>query len=171
MRLTTKGRFAVAAMVDVALYQRAGPVSLASLRERHAASMSLLESIFARLRRHALVTSTRGAEGGYRLARRAEGISIAEILRAVDVGDEARASSPKSADSTQHIESFLSDRLSEVLASLSLQKLVEQHAEKCAPGLTPRASLHRSGLRRKPVNVVAGVPNSVFALGSVAAHT
>ena len=84
MRLTTKGRFAVTAMMDLALQNRAGPVTLAKISERQKISLSYLEQLFAKLRRRGLVDSVRGPGGGYRLARDLAGVSVAEIILAVD---------------------------------------------------------------------------------------
>ncbi len=84
MRLTTKGRFAVTAMMDLAMREGAGPVALASISERQKISLSYLEQLFGRLRREGLVTSVRGPGGGYRLGKALEGMSVAEIILAVD---------------------------------------------------------------------------------------
>lgn len=84
MRLTTKGRFAVTAMIDVAMHGTKGPVTLAGVSERQKISLSYLEQLFGRLRRHGLVESVRGPGGGYHLARSPEAISIADVIIAVD---------------------------------------------------------------------------------------
>jgi Rrf2 family iron-sulfur cluster assembly transcriptional regulator len=84
MRLTTKGRFAVTAMIDVAMHSTNGPVTLAGVSERQKISLSYLEQLFGRLRRHGLVESVRGPGGGYRLARGAESVSVADVIIAVD---------------------------------------------------------------------------------------
>jgi Rrf2 family iron-sulfur cluster assembly transcriptional regulator len=84
MRLTTKGRYAVTAMLDLALHQRYGPIALSEISKRQGISLSYLEQLFARLRRSGLVTSTRGPGGGYGLSRVAQEIAIAEIILAVD---------------------------------------------------------------------------------------
>ena len=84
MRLTTKGRFAVTAMVDLAMRQNRGPVTLAAISERQHISLSYLEQLFGKLRRHRLVSSVRGPGGGYNLARPMQGVSVAEIICAVD---------------------------------------------------------------------------------------
>ena len=84
MRLTTKGRFAVTAMLDLAMRQGNGPVTLAGISERQRISLSYLEQLFGKLRRRELVDSVRGPGGGYCLARAAHEISMAEIIRAVD---------------------------------------------------------------------------------------
>lgn len=89
MRLTTKGRYAVTAVLDLSFHQQAGPVSLADISERQHISLSYLEQLFARLRRNGIVVSTRGPGGGYSLSRAVEDISIAEIIVAVDESYEA----------------------------------------------------------------------------------
>ena len=84
MRLTTKGRFAVTAMVDLAMSQGKYPVTLAAISQRQKISLSYLEQLFGKLRRRALVDSVRGPGGGYRLAQDMAQISVADIILAVD---------------------------------------------------------------------------------------
>jgi Rrf2 family iron-sulfur cluster assembly transcriptional regulator len=84
MRLTTKGRFAVTAMIDVALHGSDAPVTLAAVSDRQKISLSYLEQLFGKLRRHGLVDSVRGPGGGYNLARAAAEVSVADIILAVD---------------------------------------------------------------------------------------
>ena len=84
MRLTTKGRFAVTAMLDLALHGSDGPVTLAGISERQKISLSYLEQLFGKLRRRALVESVRGPGGGYHLARDPSLVSVADIVRAVE---------------------------------------------------------------------------------------
>ncbi len=84
MRLTTKGRFAVTAMVDLALCQNSKPVTLADISQRQQISLSDLEHLFGKLRRRALVKSVRGPGGGYTLAKELAAVSVAEIIAAVD---------------------------------------------------------------------------------------
>ncbi len=84
MRLTTKGRFAVTAMIDLALNNASGPVTLADISERQKISLSYLEQLFGKLRRRALVKSVRGPGGGYNLAGRTDQVSVADIIIAVD---------------------------------------------------------------------------------------
>ncbi|HLU77868.1 MAG TPA: Fe-S cluster assembly transcriptional regulator IscR [Burkholderiales bacterium] len=84
MRLTTKGRFAVTAMLDLALNSGSGPVPLAAISQRQSISLSYLEQLFGKLRRHKIVESVRGPGGGYYLARPAEHVSVADIIIAVD---------------------------------------------------------------------------------------
>lgn len=84
MRLTTKGRFAVTAMLDLALHGGDGPVTLAGISERQKISLSYLEQLFGKLRRRELVESVRGPGGGYNLARDPALVSVADIVRAVE---------------------------------------------------------------------------------------
>ena len=84
MRLTTKGRFAVTAMIDVAMHGVRGPVTLAAVSERQKISLSYLEQLFGKLRRHGLVESVRGPGGGYNLGRAPELVAVADIIIAVD---------------------------------------------------------------------------------------
>src|SRR5207249_9897687 len=84
MRLTTKGRFAVTAMIDVAMHGTQAPVTLAAVSERQKISLSYLEQLFGKLRRHGLVESVRGPGGGYNLAHPADSVSVADVFLAVD---------------------------------------------------------------------------------------
>ena len=84
MRLTAKGRYAVTAMLDLAVHQGEGPISLADISERQGISLSYLEQLFAKLRRNELVKSVRGPGGGYQLSREAGTIYVAEIVDSVD---------------------------------------------------------------------------------------
>lgn len=91
MRLTTKGRYAVTAMLDLALHAGGGPVCLGDISRRQEISLSYLEQLFARLRRNGLVASVRGPGGGYRLRRAPGEIQVAQIIDAVDEAYEATA--------------------------------------------------------------------------------
>jgi len=84
MRLTTKGRYAVTAMLDLALHYDDGPITLADISQRQGISLSYLEQLFAKLRRKGLVDSTRGPGGGYRLSRIPNEIPVADVIIAVD---------------------------------------------------------------------------------------
>lgn len=84
MRLTTKGRYAVTAMLDLALHYKDGPITLADISQRQGISLSYLEQLFSRLRKQELVDSTRGPGGGYRLSRDAHQIAVADVITAVD---------------------------------------------------------------------------------------
>ncbi|MCW9023964.1 MAG: Fe-S cluster assembly transcriptional regulator IscR [Gammaproteobacteria bacterium] len=84
MRLTTKGRYAVTAMLDLALHYKDGPITLSDISQRQGISLSYLEQLFSRLRKQGLVDSTRGPGGGYRLSRSANEIPVADVITAVD---------------------------------------------------------------------------------------
>lgn len=89
MRLSTKGRYAVTAMLDLAIHHEQGPVTLADISENQGISLSYLEQLFARLRRHGLVEGLRGPGGGYRLSRHPQEISVAEVITAIGEGIDA----------------------------------------------------------------------------------
>ena len=173
MRLTTKGRFAVTAMIDLALRQSSGPVTLAAISQRQQISLSYLEQLFGKLRRNELVESTRGPGGGYTLARKAENITIADIILSVDepidatqCGGKENCMGEAGRCMTHELWSSLNERMVEFLDSVSLQKLVD---EQLAKGLQieDRPMIKRaisSAPVVKPIRVNA--PNSVFALGN-----
>jgi Rrf2 family iron-sulfur cluster assembly transcriptional regulator len=132
MRLTTKGRYAVTAMLDLALHGQTGPVSLADISSRQAISLSYLEQLFARLRRGQLVSSVRGPGGGYRLSRSCDSIYVAQIIDAVDEPVDATGCGGK-ADCqqgevclTHHLWQDLSDEIHGFLSQISLATLVER---------------------------------------------
>jgi Rrf2 family iron-sulfur cluster assembly transcriptional regulator len=84
MRLTTKGRYAVTAMLDLAIHYKDGPITLADISKRQGISLSYLEQLFSKLRKNGLVDSARGPGGGYRLSRAAAEINVADVITAVD---------------------------------------------------------------------------------------
>ncbi|MDO6385501.1 MULTISPECIES: Rrf2 family transcriptional regulator [unclassified Uliginosibacterium] len=134
MRLTTKGRFAVTAMIDLALRQDKGPVTLAGISERQSISLSYLEQLFGKLRRHQLVSSVRGPGGGYCLARTMDKITVADIIIAVDEpldttqcgGKEDCNGQPHHRCMTHDLWSNLNRRMFEYLESVDLDTLVSQ---------------------------------------------
>lgn len=132
MRLTTKGRFAVTAMIDLALRQHDGPVTLAGISERQNISLSYLEQLFGRLRRHQLVASVRGPGGGYYLAKAMDGISVADIIVAVDEPLDATQCGGKKNCQDDHrcmthdLWEHLNRHMIEFLNSVSLGQLVAQ---------------------------------------------
>lgn len=136
MRLTTKGRFAVTAMLDLALRQQQGPVTLAGIGARQSISLSYLEQLFGKLRRHALVASVRGPGGGYRLARPGDKVSVADIILAVDEPlDATQCGGMENCKEdkrcmTHNLWATLNDKLYEYLNSVTLQDLVEEHLAK-----------------------------------------
>lgn len=137
MKLTTKGRFAVTAMLDLVLrHQHGRPVTLAGIGERQSISLSYLEQLFGKLRRHTLVESVRGPGGGYCLARAAAQISVAEIILAVDEPLDATQCGglgncrDDQRCITHDLWAALNDKLYDYLNSVSLQDLVNAHLAK-----------------------------------------
>ncbi|MET4876498.1 Fe-S cluster assembly transcriptional regulator IscR [Morganella morganii] len=131
MRLTSKGRYAVTAMLDVALHSHEGPVPLADISERQGISLSYLEQLFSRLRKNELVSSVRGPGGGYLLARSAGEIFIAQVISAVDESvDATRCQGTQEGCQggdrclTHALWRDLSDRITDFLSSISLEELV-----------------------------------------------
>jgi len=136
MRLTTKGRFAVTAMLDLALRHQQGPVTLAGIGARQSISLSYLEQLFGKLRRHALVESVRGPGGGYCLARPTEKVSVADIILAVDEPlDATQCGGMENCQEdkrcmTHNLWATLNDKLYEYLNSVTLQDLVNEQLAK-----------------------------------------
>ena len=173
MRLTTKGRFAVTAMIDLALRASSGPVALAAISQRQQISLSYLEQLFGKLRRHELVESTRGPGGGYSLGRAVGEITVADIIVAVDEPIDATGCGGKEncrgedvgRCMTHELWSNLNAKMIEYLESISLQKLVdEQIAKGVSMDAAPVKRAISSAPVVKPIRITA--PNSVFALGS-----
>jgi Rrf2 family iron-sulfur cluster assembly transcriptional regulator len=136
MRLTTKGRFAVTAMIDLALSAVTSPVTLADISARQMISLSYLEQLFGKLRRYRLVESVRGPGGGYRLARPARQISVAEIVCAVDEAIDATGCGGKEncrntkLCMTHELWAALNAKVYEFLSSVTLGELVEKQIRK-----------------------------------------
>lgn len=132
MRLTTKGRYAVTAMLDLALHERDGPVSLADISRRQEISLSYLEQLFARLRRRGLVSSVRGPGGGYRLQRSRDRIFVAQIIDAVNEIYEATACQGSGGCQngqtclTHTLWGELSEQIHAFLSAISLGALVDR---------------------------------------------
>ena len=142
MKLTTKGRFAVTAMIDLAMRQGAGPVTLSGISSRQEISLSYLEQLFGKLRRHELVTSVRGPGGGYRLARKAADMTVADIIFAVNepmdttmcggIGNCRHKSEdePEKYCMTHDLWAALNARIVDYLDSVTLQDLVDKQRDK-----------------------------------------
>ena len=174
MRLSTKGRLAVIAMIDIALHRWAGPVSLTVLNQRQRISVSYLEQMFSALRRHGLVASTRGPGGGYSLGRDAAAITVADIVFAVEGPSHERRPAAKGAGgmegtdaaqccSTPELWASFNLQVVEFLDAVPLQKLVDQQI---ARGVQPHAEAPR---RAAPLRTAVkpsrpNAPNSVFEL-------
>ena len=175
MRLTTKGRFAVTAMIDLALRQNSGPVTLATISERQQISLSYLEQLFGKLRRAQLVDSTRGPGGGYTLARKAADISVTDIVMSVDEpldathceGRENCHGEGAGRCMTHDLWTALTAKMTEFLDSVSLQQLVDDQHEKGVE--TAAGPLIKRGISSLPIQKIVrnNTPNSVFALGEI----
>ncbi|MCX7264421.1 MAG: Rrf2 family transcriptional regulator [Betaproteobacteria bacterium] len=169
MRLSTKSRFAVTAMIDVALREDRGPVSLSAISERHQISLSYLEQLFSKLRQQGLVESTRGPGGGYSLARNAEKISMADIVSAVDASAENEEAATGEVGSwmSSDLWSSLNAKMLAHLQSVSLRQLVSEQRAK-GVSVEPAPSLIKRGVFAKPKSAPlrVNVPNSVFALAA-----
>ena len=151
MRITTKGRYAVTAMLDLAIHEKLGPVPLADISEYQGISLSYLEQLFAKLRRQGLVKGTRGPHGGYRLARTAETISVAEIISAVDENmDTTKCSGQGNCQDgerclTHDLWTELSSQIHTFLDGITLANLVNQPKVRERAGeqdLNGRRNLH-----------------------------
>ena len=175
MRLTTKGRVAVTAMIDLGLRSTNGPVALAVISARQQISLSYLEQLFGKLRRAELVESTRGPGGGYSLGRSAAEISVADIIVAVDEPIDATGcggmQNCKGEESgkcmTHDLWTALNNKMIDFLQGVSLKSLVDEQLANGAPMAdTPIRRAISSAPVVKPIRLTA--PNSVFALGSAA---
>ncbi|MDZ7683890.1 MAG: Fe-S cluster assembly transcriptional regulator IscR [Gammaproteobacteria bacterium] len=137
MKLTAKGRYAVTAMLDLAVHEGKGPISLADISERQGISLSYLEQLFAKLRRNELVSSVRGPGGGYELSRGSNEIFVAEIIDSVDENVDATRCKGRAdcqqgdtclthelwADLSQQIHQFLSGiDLASIIAKREVQE-------------------------------------------------
>ena len=176
MRITTRGQLAVSAMTDLALRQKMRPVALSTISARQGTSLSYLEQLFSALRRAGLVDSTRGPGGGYTLARRADQVSVAEIILAVenlkadDLQNLGAGQAAQVKSMTGELWSTFNLRVMEYLQSVTLQDLVAQQLEKggaledAAPAV---AAKPKRTPKPRPLMARVGVPNSGFALGSM----
>lgn len=155
MRLTTKGRFAVTAMIDLALQQDNGPVALAAISERQKISLSYLEQLFAKLRRHDLVDSVRGPGGGYQISRSLSDVSVADVIFVVDEPLDATQCGGKENCTddgqcmTHDLWSNLNQKMLEYLKSVTLMSLVEQNKR--------RQGEHKIEFRDRRLDEQAGV--------------
>ena len=161
MRLTTKGRFAVTAMIDLALRSGDGPVTLAGISDRQKISLSYLEQLFGKLRRYSLVDSVRGPGGGYCLARPGEQITVADIVRAVDetldatqcggrenCKDEERCM-------THDLWTTLNAKMYDYLTSVTLSDLVDKQLKKVGGDVSVLKDARRPGANQRSKVLVA----------------
>jgi Rrf2 family transcriptional regulator, iron-sulfur cluster assembly transcription factor len=167
MRLSTKARFAVDAMIDLALREADGPVALAAIAARQQISLSYLELLFARLRRQGLVESTRGPGGGYRLGRPARDITLADMVCAASDPAEAAPADPVAhAAPGSAMTQELWDRLDGVmLRHMSTIALATLADEQRALGVVVERRPRRRATPALPAPVRTTAPNSVFAFG------
>ena len=154
MRLTTKGRFAVTAMLDLALHGAEGPVTLAGISERQKISLSYLEQLFGKLRRRKLVESVRGPGGGYHLARDLQHITVADIVRAVEEPlDSTQCGGRENCHDnhrcmTHELWEELNNTVYGFLAGVTLAQLVEKQRTKTVNVVRPHS-------KREPQSVSA----------------
>jgi Rrf2 family iron-sulfur cluster assembly transcriptional regulator len=169
MRLGAKGRFAVTAMIDVALREEFGPVALNDIASRQHISLSYLEQLFSKLRQQGLVTSIRGPGGGYSLSGRIDDITVADIICAVEGAplNATQSDALPAQDMTQDLWDAMNAKVLDFTQSVTLKSLV---LDQLALGvkIEQKALLNR-GVFKKPVQQSArpNVPNSVFALGRI----
>lgn len=134
MKLTSKGRYAVTAMLDIAINQSKGPITLAMISERQGISLSYLEQIFAKLKKSELVLSARGPGGGYRLSRTPAEISVSDVIAAVNEDLEARKCKGRQnckggEECLSHeLWSDLSEMIEQFLGNITLQKIIEKRS-------------------------------------------
>jgi Rrf2 family iron-sulfur cluster assembly transcriptional regulator len=156
MRLTTKGRYAVTAMLDLALHDSQGPITLADISQRQGISLSYLEQLFSRLRKNGLVSSARGPGGGYRLSRDSKEIAVVDVITAVDEkidarrceglgncqGDKTCLTHELWCDLSSQIYDFLSGiSLGDLVANRSIQEVAERQDREVAERSTGEQSV------------------------------
>jgi Rrf2 family iron-sulfur cluster assembly transcriptional regulator len=157
-------------MIDLAMGDPHCPVPLSDLAVRHGISLSYLEQVFAKLRQHGLVESTRGPGGGYTLGFRGDAITVADIVMAIEGGSAdtpeiQRHDKGGPADMTQHLWDQLHTALMEHMRTISLRSLaLQQRAKGFA---VPDRKARKKGIFKQPslISQPLSAPNSVFALG------
>ena len=153
MRLTTKGRYAVTAMLDLTIHATESPVPLADISQRQGISLSYLEQLFARLRRQGLVKSARGPGGGYRLNRQPDDITVVEVLNAIDEKIDTTRCGGKGdcqdgqACLTHDLWFDLSKQISDFLSQISLGELVQRRTIR-------EVSARQDAMTARPVTMV-----------------
>jgi Rrf2 family transcriptional regulator, iron-sulfur cluster assembly transcription factor len=169
MKPNSKTRLAVDAMIDLALREQSGPVALATIARRQGVSLTCIEQVISRLRKAALVESTRGHGGGYSLGREAADISVADIVQAIENGAPDARRDDGRASMTHDLAQRLDAMMQVHMAGISLSDLVagQQEAGVQVETVYPRRLPVAPRPPRRPV--AAGVPNSVFDLGKTMA--
>jgi Rrf2 family iron-sulfur cluster assembly transcriptional regulator len=162
--MSTKGRCAVNALIDLALREAAGPVALATISARQQVSLSYLEQLFSRLRREGIVQSTRGPGGGYALGRPSTQITVANIVTAMDESREGTDGEGADNGLSQSLWLRLNATMLQHMATITLESLVEeQKAQGAAVETKPlRPAIAPQPVARTPSTTA---PNSVFAFG------
>jgi len=133
MKLTTRGRYAVTAMLDLALHDQAGPITLADIARRQDISLQYLEQLFARLRKRGLVRSSRGPGGGYRLAKPASDITVARVIYCVDESvDVTRCGGQQNCQGEQRCLTHdlwmeLNQHVADFLNTVTLDAIIQRH--------------------------------------------
>jgi len=161
MRLTTKGRFAVTAMIDVAMHSTDGPATLAAVSERQKISLSYLEQLFGKLRRSGLVASVRGPGGGYRLAGPADTVSVADIIVAVDEPIDATQCGGREnchddrRCMTHELWASLNSHIFGFLQSVTLAELVRQQKKGDVVVFQDNRQPQSAAASRKPATIAA----------------
>jgi Rrf2 family transcriptional regulator, iron-sulfur cluster assembly transcription factor len=164
MRLSTRGRFAITAMIDLAMRESSQPVPLQDIALRHRISLSYLEQVFAKLRQHGLVESTRGPGGGYTLGFRGDAITVADIVAAIEETAPASSERDGAQDMTKELWAALQTTIVAHMKTITLKTLA---AEQRAKGVQvqERKTVKKGVLQKpKPAMVRTTAPNSVFAL-------
>jgi len=158
MKLTSKGRYAVTAMLDVTIHASHGPVSLAEISERQGISLSYLEQLFSKLRKHGLVNSIRGPGGGYRLGRCSAEIAVADIISAVNESvDTTKCQGKGNCQGgaqclTHSLWEGLSERIEEFLKNITLAELV---AENDVQSVSKRQkNVHKRANKEQPLETI-----------------
>jgi len=167
MRLSTRGRFAITALIDLALRESAQPVPLQDIALRHRISLSYLEQVFAKLRQHGLVESTRGPGGGYTLGFRGDSITVADIIGAIE--ETAEASTPRDGvqDMTQDLWAALQTTIVAHMKTITLKSLAQDQRAKGFQEEERKPAKKGVLQKIKPLAPVrTNAPNSVFALAS-----
>ena len=160
MRLTTKGRFAVTGMIDLAMQKGNGPVTLAAISQRQKISVSYLEQLFVKLRRRMIVDSVRGPGGGYCLARDMGQVSVADIILAVDEPIDATQCGGKENCHddrkciTHDLWAKLNEHMLDYLSAVTLKQLVDEQTAKLT-GVTPVQDMRETVRKREasPISV------------------
>ncbi|MDP2367366.1 Rrf2 family transcriptional regulator [Rhodoferax sp.] len=172
MRLSTRGRFAVTAMIDLALRDDSNPVPLVDLAQRHRISLSYLEQVFAKLRRHQLVDSTRGPGGGYTLGYRGDTITVADIVTAIEDDDIEpdplkHGGDQGTPDMTRELWDGLHATILAYMKTVSLRSLAAEQRAKGFQVAARRPTKNGVSAKFKPAFAPERPmgPNWVFALG------